>query len=412
MRASLTLTAFTAIAVTAALTGCGSQGDGGDPASQELVIGSINALTGDLGAYGPPINRGIEVAIQQMNEADAGISARFEDADSESRAEGAVSAARKLVGSGAACLVGPLTTPEALAVLNGVTKARKISIFPEAGSVSLRDEDDDGTIFRVMPPDNLQGRALAQAVSDGIGGAAGKKIAFAYQNSAYGKGLLDSFSSAWEAAGGTIDLTLGYAPTAPTFESEAQKLTAEDYDALVAVDYPETFGKLADALLRTGKYDPSKLYVTASLGLSPIPDAISPEALEGAHGVRPGTITDTDAAKDFDGLASAHGERGAFDAQGFDAAMLCFLAAVAAGSTDPADINSHIADVANAPGTEYTYLELPEAIAALKAGEDIDYTGASGPIELDDNGDSASGLYEEFVYKSGELTVQREINVE
>ena len=35
-------------------------------------------------------------------------------------------------------------------------------------------------------------------------------------------------------------------------------------------------------------------------------------------------------------------------------------------------------------GDQYTWEELPEAIEALQNGDDIDYQGASGPIDLDE----------------------------
>jgi hypothetical protein len=41
-------------------------------------------------------------------------------------------------------------------------------------------------------------------------------------------------------------------------------------------------------------------------------------------------------------------------------------------------------------GTEYSWQELPDAAKALEAGEDINYMGASGPIDMDENGDASA----------------------
>ena len=51
-------------------------------------------------------------------------------------------------------------------------------------------------------------------------------------------------------------------------------------------------------------------------------------------------------------------------------------------------------------GTEYTWQDLPQAIEALQNGEDIDYTGASGPIDLDDAGDATAGVYDLYEFGS------------
>jgi ABC-type branched-subunit amino acid transport system substrate-binding protein len=414
------LSSVAVVSLAAVLAACGSDGSDGSSGDggggEELTIGGIHAMTGDLGAYGPPMTRGIELAVQAVNEGVSGIddamTATLETADTESKAEGAVAAARKVVGAGASCLIGPITTPESLAVLNAVTKARKMSMIPEASASALREADDAGTITRLIPPDHLQGEALAQIVYDTLGGAEGKKVAFAFQNSAYGIGLEKSFGSAWEELGGDVTLSVGYSATQPGFESEAQQLTKDEMDAIVVADYPETFGKLADALLRTGEYDPNKLFVADALNVSPIPDSISPEALEGARGTQGGVVTDTAQAEAFDALATEEGERGPFDAQVFDASMLCYLAAVAADSTDPDAITEQLHKVANSPGKEFSYLELPEAIEALRAGEDIDYAGASGPIQIGEDGDTAIALYEQFRFIDGELTVEKQITVE
>ena len=42
---------------------------------------------------------------------------------------------------------------------------------------------------------------------------------------------------------------------------------------------------------------------------------------------------------------------------------------------------------------------MPDAIEALQNGDDIDYEGAAGPIDLDENGDATAGVYDIFEFK-------------
>jgi hypothetical protein len=88
-----------------------------------------------------------------------------------------------------------------------------------------------------------------------------------------------------------------------------------------------------------------------------------------------------------------------FDAQTFDAVVICYLAAVAAGSTEGADIAPEIQTVSAPPGDPYTWEELPAAIEALQNGDDIDYQGAAGPIDMDDAGDATAGVYDLYEFK-------------
>ncbi|HUF54906.1 MAG TPA: bifunctional serine/threonine-protein kinase/ABC transporter substrate-binding protein [Dehalococcoidia bacterium] len=74
----------------------------------------------------------------------------------------------------------------------------------------------------------------------------------------------------------------------------------------------------------------------------------------------------------------------------YDAVYLLSLSAEAAGSTDSSDIKIHLSEVANEPGLEITPGKnaFSTAREALLNGDQINYEGASGPIELDENGDN------------------------
>ena len=100
---------------------------------------------------------------------------------------------------------------------------------------------------------------------------------------------------------------------------------------------------------------------------------------------------ESDAATAFDDLFAdskpKNVGRGPYDAQNFDAVILCYLAAVAAGSTDGAEMSETLGDVSGPPGDEFTWEQLPDAVAKLEDGDDIDYVGASGEIDLDKAGD-------------------------
>jgi branched-chain amino acid transport system substrate-binding protein len=416
--------AATAMAIAAGLVACGSDsggsgksGAGAKDAAFALTIGDVEAYTGDLGALGEPINRAVGLAAKQASDAakaaGADITVKVETADTQSDPQAAVSAARKVVDAGASCLTGPITTPEALAILDSVSKLRHIAMMPTGTSTKLTTAEDDDTIFRTSPPDSLQAHALVLGVDEALGGAQGKTVGIAYQNSPYGEGLANTFADEWKGRGGSIAGPVGYDPSQSSFDSEASKLLGgKGADALVVADYPDTFGKLAGALLRTGKFHADKLFVSDALAVSPIPKGIPANALEGAWGTRAGTPTDTPQVDAFDKLYkdASGGKRATLDAQSFDSGILCFLAAVAAGSNDSEKIAGKLRDVAGPPGKKFTYLELADAVKALRAGEDIDYDGVSGPIDFDSHGDPTAALYDLFRWKKGDIVVQKQLD--
>jgi branched-chain amino acid transport system substrate-binding protein len=110
--------------------------------------------------------------------------------------------------------------------------------------------------------------------------------------------------------------------------------------------------------------------------------------------------------------AAPHGVKLApFAAQEFDATVLCYLAAVAAGSTDGQKMADKLIDITAPGGDQFSWQQLPDAIKALEDGKDIDYTGASGPIDMDVHGNPTSGVFDLYRYTSGGLEVVGEVSV-
>ena len=84
-----------------------------------------------------------------------------------------------------------------------------------------------------------------------------------------------------------------------------------------------------------------------------------------------------------------------FIAETYDAVALIALAAAKAGTTtDPVAIRDALRDVANPPGEVVgPGLEgISKALALLAEGEDINYEGAAGPVDFDENGDVAAPI--------------------
>jgi len=413
---TLVAAAFPAMLLLAACGSSSPSSSSGASLKFTMTIGDVEPYTGDLGALGAPADKAVKLAADELNKAakDAGLGVTFKvvTADSQTDPQEALSAARQLIDEGATCLTGPDTTPEALAILNGVTKARKITMLPSATAAALRKTDDGGTIFRTAPPDNLQAQALVTAVEAQLGSAQGKTVSVAYQNTPYGQGLADTFSAAWTKLGGKIQGPLGYDPTLPTYDAEAAKIVANNPDAFVIADFPDTFGKVAAALLRTGAFDPTKLFVSDALAVSPIPSVIPAAALNGAHATNAGSPVGTPQAVAFNTLyTSAPGPgRSALDDNNFDAGILCGLAAIAAGSNDPAKVNAQMRKISGPNGKPFTFTALAGAMEALRAGTQIHYIGVSGAIDFDAQGDTSTGTFDLSTWKNGVLVLDRLIN--
>jgi len=87
----------------------------------------------------------------------------------------------------------------------------------------------------------------------------------------------------------------------------------------------------------------------------------------------------------------------------YDAAMILMLAVEKAGSTDGTAIRDAIREVSSAPGEKILPGEWAKAKELIAAGSDIDYSGAAGEHEFDENGD-ISGTFEHWAILDGEIS--------
>lgn len=395
----------------------------GGEASFDLVIGDSLPLSGDLADFGPPGEKAADLAIAEIQAAieETGVEQTVEivheDNGGGADPQAAVQAARKLVSSdGATCLAGAWASSDTIPTAESVAIPEEIPLIsPSSTSDEITALEDDGYVFRTSPADINQGPTLADAVAEDLGGAEGNTVNIAGRNDAYGKGLATVFREAWEGQGGTIGEEVLYDPKLPTYDTEAETITGNDPDAIVIFDFPETYAKVGPALVRTGNFDTTTAWVTDGLKSSDLAEGAGADAVDGMRGTAPGSPDEGEASTAFDELFTssepANIERQTFDSQNFDAVMLCYLGAVAAGSAEGADIAAAIPDVAGPGGTKYAWNQLPEAIEALQSGEDIDYEGASGAIDYDEAGDPTAGVYDIFEYKNGVDTVVDEVPV-
>jgi branched-chain amino acid transport system substrate-binding protein len=418
-----------AVAVTGlalGLAACGGDdddGDGGPGETQlDLTIGDSLPLSGDLADFGPPGDKAAQIATDEINAAidEAGVdhTVTLVTEDNETNPQAAVQAARKMVETDdASCIAGAWASADSIPTFESVSSREGVlQISPASTSDEITTLDDpDGLMNRTSPPDSFQGPTLADYMDQELGGAEGVAVNVGARNDAYGTGLADSFIAAWEDLGGTIGEEVIYDPEQPSYDSEAGQITSGNPEAIVIIDFPETYNKMGPALVRTGDFDASTAFMTDGLASSDLPASAGPEATEGARGTAPGAPEEDEASVAFNDLYEQSDprdvDRMTFDAQNFDAVILCYLAAVAAGSSDGTDMAAEVREISGPPGDKFTWEQLPDAIEALQNGDDIDYVGAAGELDMDEAGDATAGVYDIYRYKNEEIDIFDEIPV-
>ncbi|MDP9227866.1 MAG: ABC transporter substrate-binding protein [Actinomycetota bacterium] len=414
-----------ALLLALGLVSCGD--DEGQTTSEEtrleLVIGDQVPLSGERAALGLAGTKATNLAIDRINSAvnDVGADHVVEIVHQDEGADpdAAVRSARKMVDSdGANCITGAWSSPDAVAVAESIAIPERI---PLISSASTADEitalDDDGLVARTAPPERHQAEALAKAIDADIG-AAGSSVNVAVTDDAYGRDFAKDFREQWESLGGAVGADARYDPAAAADADKAAEITEGAPDAWVIIGSPDAFAGLGPILLSSGAWEPDRTWTTEELGLparqlgSP---SLDPRLVEGMRVIVPGAPLDSEASQAFAELYANADPKTipleAFGPQSFDAVILCYLAAVAAKSTDGGEMADALIDMTAPGGEVYSWQQLPDAIRALQRDEDIDYEGASGAIDLDVDGDPRAASYDVAVLQGGSLATVDQVSI-
>ncbi len=369
-------------------------------AAEDVKVGIILGFTGPIESLTPDMASGAELALSEASKSGellggkqvVGVRGDSTCLD----AAAATSAAERLITSdGVAAIMGADCSGVTTAIANNVAVANGVvMVSPSATSPALSTIDDKGFFHRTAPSDARQGQVLATILSSrGI-----DEVAVTYTNNDYGKGLAESFGSAFRATGGKISISAAHEDGKADYSAEVGALSASGSKHLAVFGYVDQGGKgIIQASIDADAFD-GFVMADGMVGESLI-EAIGSD-LDGTIATLPGGASGADAFAEY---AKANGVKhdGPFVPESYDAAALIVLAMQAAGSADRAAIQSKMMMVANAPGKQIGPGELGKALQIIAAGGDVDYQGATN-VEFNDVGE-VFGTYKELEVGSGKF---------
>jgi branched-chain amino acid transport system substrate-binding protein len=374
---------------------------------EPVRIGVILSATGGLAAFVPPIRAGIALAFDEINSAGGVLGGRrlaMVEADDQTNPQAGVTVATRLVqAENVAAIIGPMASGITIAVANAVTVPAGVPIVsPSATAPAVSQINDNDTVFRTAVPDGLQGQVLARLVRE----AGIERVAIMAINNDYGRGLTGSFTTNFQARGGTVTGSQNYEENRPSYRAELQTLARTgNPQALLLIGYPASGGNtILRNSIENGFFQ--RYIGTDGMRDQSVIDQVGARPLEGMIGTGPGTAASPERRAAYEAAfrrANPQMDPGAaFVAQGYDAAYVIALAIQAANSADRAAIRGALRTVANAPGEVVGPGEFARARTLLAARTKVNYEGASGPVEFNATGD-AQGRVEHWVVREGRL---------
>ncbi|MEO1340065.1 MAG: ABC transporter substrate-binding protein [Cyanobacteria bacterium J06635_13] len=403
------------LSVGVLLTSC--QGGETTGAGDGLKLGTLAPTTGDLSSIGQNWPAAVQLAVDTINKCggvnEAQVSLVTEDSQTDPSAGS--SAMTKLAEvDQVAGVVGAFASSVSGAAVDVAVRNQVMMVSPGSTSPVFTERAASGELngfwARTAPPDTYQSQALAAlAEKQGF-----KNVATVAINNDYGVGFEEQFVKAFQDRGGNIvGKPVRYDPKAATLDSEAKAAFAGKPDAVAGVLYAETGSVLLKSAFEQGLSDGVTVLLTDGVYSDDFINQVGKtedgkSIIAGALGTVPGA--NGSALADFTALwnEKVGKELTAFVPHNWDAAILMMLAAEASDANTGEGIKSKILEVANAPGTEVS--DACEAIALVRNGEDINFQGASGNVDIDANGDVVGGYDVWQVGEDGSLSVIDNVN--
>src|SRR5215213_5911106 len=223
-------------------------GDGTGP----LKIGTLLPLTGSLAFLGPPEVAGVQLAINEINEAGGVLGAPVEVVSGDS-GDTSTNIATQTVAShqqaGVHAIIGAASSDVTKTVIDTVTQAGILMFSPANTSNDFTTYEDNNLYFRTAPPDLMQGQVLADLITQ----EGNQSVGILAQNGEYGTGLAEVIVDNLKSAGLGEDVVkqVYYDPNASDFSDVVQQMVDLNPDAVVVVGFDES-GRIIQVMNEQG----------------------------------------------------------------------------------------------------------------------------------------------------------------
>ncbi|PKG30981.1 ethanolamine utilization protein EutJ [Cytobacillus horneckiae] len=228
------------------LAGCGGESAGGGSKDDVIKIGANLELSGPVASYGQGIAEGIDLAVEEINEAGGidGKDIKIVKVDNKSDGPEATNAAIKLTENDqVTAIIGSATSGNTVAQAQVANGAETILLSPSGTSPNVTINEDGSLnefVFRTSFIDPFQGTVAANFAAGDLGV---KNVAiFADNASDYAKGLAASFKETFEGAGGKVVAEESYVAKDTDFRSTLTRIKSANPEFIFIPGYYEEVG--------------------------------------------------------------------------------------------------------------------------------------------------------------------------
>jgi branched-chain amino acid transport system substrate-binding protein len=213
--------------------------------TNEILIGHVASLTGDTATFGTSADKGIRLALDEINKVGPVLGKRVDvkTEDDRSLSDEARTACEKLINRDHVCaILGEIASSRSIAMVPACQDAKIPMLSPGSTNVSVTQKGD--YVFRACFTDQFQGAVMADFAVKHLNV---KKYAVLYaNNSDYSVGLKGFFDEAAKKLGASPTVEQSYAEKSDVdFRGQLTKIRDTNPDAIICTGYYEEAGKIA-----------------------------------------------------------------------------------------------------------------------------------------------------------------------
>lgn len=363
----------------------------GDPIP--MRIGALTPQSGGLSGIVGALEEALRMGQEEINAVSDGlVTIDFAD-DGTSDTTSAQNVQQYLTGDHNA-IIGPAASGNAVAIWDAVNTANMVMCSGTSTGSAFSAEEYNPNHIRTAPSDDIQGPLLGNLIlEDGH-----TDVAVVWQSTTYGEGFGQATADSLEAAGATLVMAEGFDPTQPSFTDLAQEIVSSGAEAMAMITYAEGAQIVLD--LESAGFE-GQIYVADGFVDNVTVDKVGgdPALLEGLRGTYPAVAPSSGEATFGDRFTAfaPEGTPTVYSAHMYDCLATLVLAAQVAQSSDPTVYVDEIIGVTR-DGEKCSLVA--DCLEMVWAGTDIDYDGASGPLDFSPNGEPAVGTYNVIEYNA------------
>jgi branched-chain amino acid transport system substrate-binding protein len=366
-----------------------------------ILLGSVLPTSGDLGAKGTKMEQGIELAVDEINEANGilGKKVAVLFCDSATSSDTTQKALEHLISlKRVPAVIGPASSSVVIDTFAGVAKKAKLLMMsPAATSPQLTGLADDDLLWRTAPSDTIQGAAIANYLLKEV---TFDRIAVINRDDAYGNGLRDAIFEVLCETFPCEDETQLYKKIydEETPETDQSKIVVELEAFRPSITVLIGFFEDGAAFLElTKETEIDRFFLTDGLNSNRLGDLdVSDNQLCLLVGTQPGLISSTNYQSFAIRFNKKYGEVGSYTTNAYDATYLIAYAIAAANTGSPTgpDVAKGLmrlseGEIVNAGTSNWN-----DTMQTLSSSSNVtvNYEGASGSLDFDKNGEAPSDI--------------------